>query len=203
MSRKGRKEQILQEASHLFSHKGYHGTKIRDISEASGILSGSLYAHIQSKEDLLFEITDRGGDAFLDALRPIVESEAPAEEKFRRGLKAHVRVIAENLEAATVFFHEWKALTDERRKIIQEKRDEYEALWARILDDGERRGEWQLTDAKFTRLLLLSAANGLYQWYRPEGDLTPEEIARRFADILLNGVAGKKGERTIGGCEQV
>lgn len=60
MSRIGRREKILEKASQLFRTKGYHGTTIRDISEASGILSGSLYAHIKSKEDLLFEITDRG-----------------------------------------------------------------------------------------------------------------------------------------------
>jgi len=71
MPRVGRKERILEVARRFFSTKGYHGTTIRDISEASGILSGSLYAHINSKEDLLFEITDRGAEAFLGSLAPL------------------------------------------------------------------------------------------------------------------------------------
>lgn len=193
MPRRGRKEQILAVACRLFSTKGYHATTIRDISEASGILSGSLYAHIKSKEDLLFEITNFGADAFLGSLRPIVNGTGTAEEKLRQGLTAHIRVVADNLEAATVFFHEWKALSKERRTIIQEKRDAYEALWAQILEEGITRGEFNPPDPKFARLLTLSAANWLYQWYRPEGPMDPEEVADRLAINILAGLSNKKG----------
>ncbi|EGK07334.1 TetR/AcrR family transcriptional regulator [Kroppenstedtia eburnea] len=193
MSRIGRREKILEKASQLFRTKGYHGTTIRDISEASGILSGSLYAHIKSKEDLLFEITDRGAELFLRSLRPVVMSEEDPVLKLRKGLVAHIRVITENLEAATVFFHEWKALTEERRRIIQAKRDEYEAMWAELLSEGVNRGSFRLADEKFARLLILSAANGLYQWYNPQGDLSPEEVADRFTTILLSGFTGGEG----------
>ncbi|MGI6125507.1 MAG: TetR/AcrR family transcriptional regulator [Planifilum sp.] len=195
MHRVKRKEQILQMACRFFSTKGYHGTTIRDISEASGILSGSLYAHIDSKEDLLFAITDRGAEAFLSSLRPIVGGPGSPREKLKRGPTAHARVVADNMEGATVFFHEWKSLSPERREIIQRKRDEYEALWARIFEEGVEKGEFRGQDPKFARLLLLSAANWLYQWYQPEGPLTPEEIADRFAAILLSGIAvHKEGE---------
>ncbi|MBA4493401.1 TetR/AcrR family transcriptional regulator [Paenactinomyces guangxiensis] len=194
MPKVGRREEILNIACKLFSQKGYHGTTIRDISDACGILSGSLYAHINTKEDLLFEITDRGAQAFLESLRPIVESEATAEEKLKRALKAHIQVIEQNLEAATVFFHEWKALTNGRRDTIQEKRDQYEALWGRILSEGAAAGEFADLDEKFARLLILSVGNWLYQWYRPGGDLSAEEISERFADMMLKGFRVKKGE---------
>ncbi|MFC4075890.1 TetR/AcrR family transcriptional regulator [Salinithrix halophila] len=200
MPRIGRKEQILEKASQLFRSKGYHGTTIRDISEASGILSGSLYAHIDSKEDLLFEITDRGADLFLKSLRPIVDGDEDPVTKLRQAMVAHVRVIADNLEAATVFFHEWKALTRERRACIQVKRDEYEDLWGRLLDEGEQKGSFHLEDEKFARLLILSAMNGLYQWYNPQGAQSPEEVAERFAAILLAGLdSGKGGDSGDGG----
>lgn len=187
MPKVGRREEILTIACRLFSQKGYHGTTIRDISDACGILAGSLYAHINSKEDLLYEITERGARAFLESLRPIVESEKTAVEKLRQGLRAHIRVIEKNLEAATVFFHEWKALTDERRAKIQKKRDEYEALWARILSEGVERGEFADLDQKFARLLILSAGNWLYQWYCPNGKLSADEIADRFVNMMLRG----------------
>ncbi|SDX23807.1 transcriptional regulator, TetR family [Marininema mesophilum] len=188
MPRVGRKEQILEKASGLFSRKGYHATTIRDISEASGILSGSLYAHIQSKEDLLFEITDRGAEHFLQSVRPIVEGEGDVVTKLRKAMIAHVRVIADHLEAATVFFHEWRSLTNERSACIQRKRDKYEGLWSQLLEEGMREGSFRSLDEKFTRLLILSAMNGLYQWYQPAGELTPEEVAERFATILLTGL---------------
>jgi AcrR family transcriptional regulator len=187
MPRVGRREEILNIACRLFSQKGYHGTTIRDISEACGILSGSLYAHINSKEDLLYEITERGARAFLESLRPIAEGEGSATDKLRQAMRAHVRVIERNLEAATVFFHEWKALSEERHGAIHKMRDEYEALWARILREGMESGEFRITDEKFARLLILSAGNWVYQWYRPEGGLTADEIANRFVDMMLKG----------------
>lgn len=193
VSRIGRREKIMEKASQLFRTKGYHGTTIRDISEASGILSGSLYAHIKSKEDLLFEITDRGAELFLRSLRPVVMSDDDPVVKLRKGLVAHIRVITDNLEAATVFFHEWKALTEKRRRIIQEKRDEYEAMWSTLLAEGVKGGRFRLADEKFARLLILSVANGLYQWYNPKGDLSPEEVADRFTTILLSGFIGGEG----------
>ncbi|MFC7440369.1 TetR/AcrR family transcriptional regulator [Laceyella putida] len=189
MPRRGRREEILAIACRLFSQKGYHGTTIRDISEACGILAGSLYAHINTKEDLLFEITDRGADAFLRSLTPIVESDVPARQKLKLAVRAHIQVVEANLEAATVFFHEWKALTGERFSQIQEKRDQYEGLWATILAEGVREGIFQLQDEKFARLLVLSVGNWIYQWYRPDGELSAEEIADRFVSLMLHGFA--------------
>jgi AcrR family transcriptional regulator len=194
MPRTGRKEEILEHASRLFRTKGYHGTTIRDISDASGMLSGSLYAHIQSKEDLLYEITNRGAERFLSSLAPIVAGDDPPEEKVRLALTAHIQVIVDHLEAATVFFHEWKALSKERRLLIQAKRDQYEQMWAQLLAEGERQGRFQMPDAKSARLMLLSVANGVYQWYTPDGEWSAEQVAERFANLLLNGLL--TGERS-------
>jgi TetR/AcrR family transcriptional regulator, cholesterol catabolism regulator len=194
MPRPGRKEEILNIACRLFSRKGYHGTTIRDISDACGILSGSLYAHINSKEDLLYEITERGASAFLNSLRPIAESADPPVEKLRQAMRAHIRVIEQNLEAATVFFHEWKALSGERLQTIREKRDEYENLWTRIIHEGIDSGQLRQMDEKYARLLILSAGNWVYQWYRPGGSQSADEIADRFVDMLLNGFGGKRGD---------
>ncbi|MGA8942464.1 MAG: TetR/AcrR family transcriptional regulator [Thermoactinomyces sp.] len=188
MSRPDRKEEILRVAGRLFSQKGYHGTTIREISEACGILSGSLYAHIRTKEDLLYEITDRGAESFLRSLYPIMERDVPAAEKLRQAVRAHMKVIEANLEIATVFFQEWKALSEKRFAKIQSKRDQYEALWTEILEQGIRQGVFRDTDKKFARLLLLAVGNWAYQWYRPDGELSAEEVADRFVDMLLEGL---------------
>lgn len=192
MTRQERKEQILSTACWLFSRKGYHGTTIRDISDACGILSGSLYAHIRTKEDLLYEITNRGAESFLNSLRPIIEKDVSATEKLRQAVIAHIKVVEENLEAATVYFHEWKGLSKERFDEIQAKRDQYEKMWANIVSQGIKEGEFRQVDEKFVRLLLLSVGNWIYQWYRPEGELPPEKIADRFMDLLLFGLANRK-----------
>lgn len=185
---------VLEIAQRLFSKKGYHGTSIRDIAEERGILSGSIYAHIKSKEDLLFEITNRGADIFLEALEAVGREPGTAIFKLERGLIAHIRVIVEHLDAASVFFHEWTALSDARRKIILAKRDRYELLWTKILTAGVESGELKIENMKFARVLILTVANSVYQWYDPDGPDGPEEIAHQFTKLILQGM--KNGQVT-------
>lgn len=188
MARPGRRAEILQTAKHLFGTKGYHATTVRDIAGDVRMQPGSLYAHVSSKLDLLYEVMEEGAGRFLSALEPIARSRGPAAERLRRALEAHLGVICEHLGLATVFFSEWKTLDAERRRLIQEKRDRYEAMLGEIIADGVRSGEFGPVDQKFARLLVLSAANWAYQWYSPHGPLSQAEIAYRFASLILDGL---------------
>lgn len=188
MADKGRREDIIQSARALFSEKGYHGTTIRDIAQMSGILSGSLYAHIRTKEDLLYEIVDGVADQFLEALEGVVAKHLAPEDKFRQALAAHISVVAKNLDAATVFSHEWRALEGERRTLIQEKRDMYERLWQEVIEYGVAEGTFVFSNQRFSRIVSLSVANWLYQWYDPAGELSAGAVADRLADVLLYGI---------------
>jgi AcrR family transcriptional regulator len=183
-----RKEQILEEAARLFGRRGYHATSMRDIGEATGMLAGSLYAHISSKEDLLFEIVLQAANQFLDRLEALRALDLSAEERLRRAMRAHVGVVADNLDEAWVFHHEWKALTGERRDGVRRLRRRYEQLWDEIVRDLPG-----AADPRFARLLVLSAANWTYTWYRTEGPLSPDEVADRFSDLLLAGLGTKEG----------
>ncbi len=185
-----RRDQILEEAARLFGRRGYHATSMREIGEAAGMLAGSLYAHISSKEDLLYEIVLRAANRFLDEVTAISAEEATPEQRLRRAMRAHVGVVASNVDAAWAFHHEWKALTGERQEGIRRLRRRYERLWDDIV-----RGLPGATDPRFARLLVLSAANWTYTWYRPEGPLSPDEVADRFTDLLLAGLGTKEGRR--------
>jgi TetR/AcrR family transcriptional regulator, cholesterol catabolism regulator len=178
-----RREQILDQAARLFSERGYHATSMRDIGEATGMLAGSLYAHIASKEDLLYQIVLAAAHQFLGGAEALRAEVLSPEERLRRAMRAHVGVVAEGREHARVFHHEWTALTGRRQAEVRRLRDRYEALWDEIV--RELPG---VTDAKFARLLVLSAANWTYTWYRAEGPLSPEEVADRFTDLLLHGL---------------
>lgn len=192
--RPGRKENVLEAAVTLFSRKGYHGTTVRDIAEESGMLSGSLYAHISSKEDLLFAIVDKAAGEFLAAIEAVASDPGSAAHKLRAAMVAHLRVVAQSLDAATIFLHEWKALSPDRRAIIAQKRRAYERGLARIIREGVASGEFRPVDEKFARLLILSAVNWLYAWYDPAGPLSPEQVADRFAELLLSGLMREGGE---------
>jgi TetR/AcrR family transcriptional regulator, cholesterol catabolism regulator len=185
LARRGR---IRQEAARLFGRRGYHATSMRDIGQAAGLQAGSLYAHIASKEDLLYEIVVQSANQFLGKLAAIGAEEISAEDRLRRAMRAHVSVVAGSLDEAWVFHHEWKALTGPRREEVRRLRRRYERLWDRIV-----RALPGAVDPRFARLLVLSAANWTYTWYRPDGPLSPEEVADRFTDLLLVGLGAKEG----------
>ena len=182
----GRRDDLLQRAAELFSERGYHATTMRDIAEAIGIRAPSLYAHIERKEDLLHGIVTAAATRFLAGVEAVRASSAPAATKLRDAMRAHVRVVADNLQGARVFHHEWRALSEPRRAEIQALRDRYEALWDQLI--AELRPE----DPGFARLLALSAANWTYVWYDPEGALSPEDVADRFTALLLGGLAVRR-----------
>jgi AcrR family transcriptional regulator len=194
MGRPTRKDLILEVAVRLFSERGFHGTTIREIAEAAGMLSGSLYAHIQTKEDLLYEVVGQAADRFLGAIAPLAAADLPAAEKLRQAMIAHAEVVAASRAHATVFMHEWKALTPPRRAEIAARRKAYEVHLAQIIQEGVARGEFGPIDERMARLLILSAVNWIYEWYDPAGPLTPTDVAERYWRLLLEGMQPRTTE---------
>ena len=96
-----RRNELTRQAARLFAEKGYHGTSIGEIAEALGVQKGSLYAHIQSKQDLLYETMVEGARAFHAGLDAIPD-ELPATEKIRLALRSHLRVVADQLDNRTL-----------------------------------------------------------------------------------------------------
>ena len=182
-------DQIRLTAERLFRERGYLATSVRDIGEAVGMRGASLYHHIGGKEDLLWAIASRAADGFFAALRPILAEEAAAPLKLRRAIIAHIGVITANLDAAAVYFNEWRHLSDERRAEFLRRRDEYEAGFRAILWQGIREGHFAAIDERFAARFVLSALNWTHQWYRPDGAMPPETIGQTLADYLLNGLS--------------
>src|SRR5437762_7179344 len=110
-----RRDEVTRTAARLFAERGYHGTSLADVAEAVGMQKASLYHHIETKEDLLWEVASAGAEAFHAALDSVPE-DAPATEKIRLALRGHLRVVADQLDAATAFTREWPSLAGERRE---------------------------------------------------------------------------------------
>src|SRR6266540_213650 len=89
-----RRSELTRLAARLFAEKGYHGTSVGDLAAAMGVQKGSLYAHIESKADLLWEVAREGAEAFHAALDQVPD-DLPATEKIRLALRAHLRVVGE------------------------------------------------------------------------------------------------------------
>jgi AcrR family transcriptional regulator len=183
-----RRSELTREAAKLFAQKGYHGTSIGDIADALGVQKGSLYAHIASKEDLLYETMREGAAAFHAALDAIPDA-LPAVDKIRLALRGHLRVVADQLDVATVFVQEWRYLEGARRDEIVAERRRYEERIRDLFREGRELSELRSDlDEATAALLLLSAANWAYTWLQPSRDT--DELADRFFALLVDGMRG-------------
>jgi AcrR family transcriptional regulator len=183
-----RRHELARTAARLFAERGYHGTSIGDLAEAMGVQKGSLYAHIDSKQDLLYEATREGAQAFHAALDSVPE-DLSATERIRLALRAHLRVVAEQLDVATVFTREWRYLEGERALEFLSERRRYEERIRALFREGREVGGLRSDlDDGAAALLVLSAANWAYTWLRPEADT--DALADRFFALLLDGIRG-------------
>ena len=183
-----RREELTREAARLFAERGFHGTSMGDLAEALGVRKGSLYSLTGSKQELLYETMRAGAEAFHAALDAVPER-APAVERLRHALRGHLRVVAEQLDVATVFIREWRYLEGARREEILAERRRYEERWRALLREGVETGELRTDlDAAAAALLLLSAANWAYTWLQPGRDT--DELADRFFALLVDGMRG-------------
>jgi TetR/AcrR family transcriptional regulator, cholesterol catabolism regulator len=183
-----RRRELTREAARLFAEKGYHGAALSDIAEALGVKTPSLYAHVASKQELLYEIMREGAEAFHRALDDLPEG-VPVVERIRLALRAHLGVVAEQLDLATVFVREWRYLEGKRRDEILRERRRYEQRFRDLFREGRELGQLRTDlDDGTAALLTLSAANWAYTWLAPGRDT--DELADRFFALLVDGMRG-------------
>src|SRR3954451_7975812 len=183
-----RREELMRVAARLFAEQGYQGTSLADLAEELGIQKPSLYHHIASKEDLLWEVAVEGARAFHEAL-DAVPAGAPAAERIRLALRAHLAVVAGQLDVAPVFVREWRYLEGERHELFLAERRRYEErireLFRAELEESQLRTD---PDVPTAALLFLSAANWAYTWLRPCSDT--DALSDRLYGALLEGMRG-------------
>ncbi len=183
-----RKIQITEKATALFRARGYAATSMRDLASAVGVEAASLYNHVRSKEALLHHICFGMADAFFSASRDVMHHQGDAEERLRLAIYKHVEVITSHRDAAAVFQHDWRYLSEPDLSVFKHQRDNYEHYFTQLLQDGVDAGLFRVADTKLTVMSMLSSLNWLYEWYRPDGALSPSQIAKHQADLFISGL---------------
>lgn len=186
-----RRREIDAVAGELFHAQGYAATSVRDIARAVDMQGASLYAHVTSKEDLLWSIVDRAATAFeAGAEAALVESGGgDAVDRLAAFVEAHVEVVTADPERASVFVTEWRHLSEPHREVIAARRDAYEGRLRTLIVDGIASGAFRSTDPALAAVFLLSALNGIAAWYRPDGRLSADRIADHFVDLALRSLS--------------
>lgn len=187
-----RKQQILDAAQHLFSHKGYEVASMRDLADDLQIKAASLYSHYSSKDEMLWEIAIRAKQAFFHKVLPLALGEVDVNTRLRQMIFAHVKVIIENINASAIFFEEWKHLNEPRRSEFARHQDNYEKSFQAVIEQGISQGIFRQQNALFAARSLLSGINWIHKWYKPTGKMKAAEVAEQAADFALAALLLKK-----------
>ena len=191
-SKLGDQGDVLSNAARLFREKGFERTSLKEIAEACNMLPGSLYYRYNSKEALLVELMRRGVDLVTAEVKSAYASSDDPVERLRLCINAHLRALLLDSDAVYVLLFEWRALGPEARKEIIELRDQYESLWAEILETMIEQGVVRKNvDGRLLRLIGLGALNWVATWFDPNGAQSLDAIGDLIWQIAVDGVINK------------
>ncbi len=187
-----RREEVLDAAAQVFFQKGYDAATTEEIADRLDILKGSLYYYVESKDQLLFEIVRDVMQDALTALEGIAIGEGPAIDRLRAAIVGHVVHLTRNRTRAAILLHEYRALSEARRKLIRSLLDRYTRVLTDVVESARKEGAIrQDLDTGVATMTILGAANWPYRWYSPRGSLSSQEIAEQIASILIEGLKSR------------
>lgn len=185
-----RRQEIVEAAIEVFHRRGYSAASIQEIADEVGLLKGSLYYYIDSKEDLLFTVLSETYDlarAQIDRVEAM-EGLKPLE-RLAVYIEAHVGFIAEHTTKMAIYYSDFELVGEERRKVLIGQREQFERYITDLITQAQKAGEVSKSvDAKMAAYLILGAMNWAYTWYRPEGPVSPDKLGKLAADLALNGL---------------
>jgi AcrR family transcriptional regulator len=186
-----RYERVLDAAAAVFAEKGYAAASMQDIATRAGILKGSLYHYISTKEDLLNDVMGGFHEGLLAGCEEILGAgDGDPLADLRRLIEAHVVYNASNRVRAGVCYNEFRSLGPKNWAQMLGARDRYERLLRQAIEAARDAGQVRANvDAKVAAFAILGALNTLHHWYREDGAQPPKEIARAYADVFLSGIA--------------
>ena len=182
-------ELIRSSAIDLFFEHGYEATSLRAIAGEVGIQVGSLYNHLSSKESLLYSIMSTIMEDLLREFDARLAVVTDSVERLRAAIEVHVFFHTARAREVFIGNSELRSLTAAHRRKVVKLRDQYEERFVDIIERGVADGSFQAPDAKLTAWAILAVGTSTSTWFRPDGRLQLEEIATRYTDLVLNGLA--------------
>lgn len=191
MNSKKPKKTVFEVAAEVFHRKGYDNTSMSDVATAAGLTKAGLYHHVSSKESLLFTVLDSGLDFTESYVLKPLDAIADPLDRLKAMIDRHLRLVLEerNLEV-TGLLHECKTLSASDRTRINRRKKEYVRMTTKLVGDVVQKYEVKDVNPKLAAFALLGMLNWTYQWYKPSGSSSREEIVETFQQIFLQGILG-------------
>ncbi|MGF0226778.1 TetR/AcrR family transcriptional regulator [Dietzia natronolimnaea] len=186
-----RREELLAIAAGLFAERGLRATTVRDIADAAGILSGSLYHHFSSKEAIVDEILRGFLDSLFGDYQRIVDAGSSPRETLEGLVRVSFEAIHRHRDEVAIYQDELKHLRGNPRfDYLRERNTEFREMWTDVLSRGMESGEFRPDlDIRLTYRFLRDTVWVAVRWYRPEGADDHAAIADQYLRIVLDGLA--------------
>lgn len=182
------REDILEAAAQVFRQKGFHGASMQDIAKAVNLQKPSLYHHVSSKQEILLALLDRALELLLERISPIASQPISPDKKLQQMVRAYLQILAENTDLSAVLLFEHRSLERKQHARHVPNRDQFEALWRNVLQEGVAAKLFDCDDPALTTRAILGIMNWTITWYRADGALSIDEIADHYSNLLLNGL---------------
>jgi AcrR family transcriptional regulator len=185
-----RREQLLAIAARLFAEKGFKNTTVRDIADAAGILSGSLYHHFDSKESMVDQILSTFQEGLFAQYDEILASDDDARTKLERAVGVSFEAIEQHGHEVAIYQNEADYLgTFDRFSYLADRNQQSRDVWLTLLREGVGSGALRKDlDVELVYRFIRDTVWVAVSWYRPGGRRTHTEIARQYLSILLEGI---------------
>ncbi|MGH3333787.1 MAG: TetR/AcrR family transcriptional regulator [Nocardioidaceae bacterium] len=189
-----RRDELLAIAAELFAQRGFKNTTVRDIADAAGILSGSLYHHFDSKESMVDEILSTFQAELFRRYDEVVASDLDPRTKFEAVITLSFEAIHDHHPEVAIYQNDAAYLAEfDRFGYLNERNAQMRKLWVGLLEDGVATGAFRPDlDVEVVYRFIRDTVWVAVRWYRPGGDLSAADVAGQYLSILLDGIAARR-----------
>jgi AcrR family transcriptional regulator len=185
-----RRDELLELAAAMFAERGLRATTVRDIADSAGILSGSLYHHFSSKEEMVDEVLRGFLDWLFERYEQIIEGEPNPLERLKGLFMASFEAIEDRHAQVVIYQDEAKRLaSQERFAYVEQRNQEQRKMWLDLLNQGVEDGSFRPDiDVDLVYRFIRDTTWVSVRWYQPGGPLTAEQVGRQYLAIVLGGI---------------
>lgn len=189
-----RREELLAITAELFAQRGFKNTTVRDIADAAGILSGSLYHHFDSKESMVDEILNSFQTELFRRYDEVVSSDLGVRAKFEAVIRISFEAIHDHHCEVAIYQNDAAYLGQfDRFGYLNERNLQMRQIWVGLLEEGIRSGTFRPDlDVEVVYRFIRDTVWVAVRWYRPGGELSAHDVAQEYLSIVLEGIAARR-----------
>jgi len=186
---KERHRAVLETAARLICERGYEAASVQDIAAACGLTKAGLYYYIRSKEELLLEIMSYGMDIFEERVLLQVLAISDPVERLKACMEKNILLVTEAWsKEVTIILHEHDTLTGAARQQINARKRRYVHFLESSFEEAVREGRIRPISPRVAAFSFLGQVLWIYKWFRPDGQIPAEQLAREMLDLFFGGL---------------